>query len=202
MAVAAKRREPLLKKGDFSTHLEAKARETAPRDVEILLADAGDARERAAAVSPRMGQQMELALSLLSDHIAGECPQIPFYTVSLLAEAVFYVLDPNDVIPDWIPGIGKLDDALVLELAFEHGAAGISRYCAFKGIDPASLANASPHSPAKRSQSSSVQPTRGKAAGKKTLRRKPAPKQPAPPAKKTATKARAAKRSTKKRRSR
>jgi uncharacterized membrane protein YkvA (DUF1232 family) len=129
----------LLKKADFSAHLEAKARETAPRDVEILLADADAARERAATVSARMSRQMDVAVELLVDHAAGECAQIPFYTVSLLAEAVFYVLDPNDVIPDWIPGIGKLDDALVLELAFELGAAGIHRYCDFKEIDPTHL---------------------------------------------------------------
>ena len=129
------RREPLLKRADFAAHLEAKARETAPRDVEILLDQAQAAAERAASVSLRMGQQMNLALELLADHAAGECPQIPFYTVSLMAEAVFYVLDPNDVIPDWIPGIGQLDDAVVLELAFELGAAGVGRYCAFKGID-------------------------------------------------------------------
>lgn len=139
MKRTANRTEPLLKKADFSAHLEAKARETAPRDVEILLADAEAARERAASVSPRMGRQMDVALELLVDHAAGECAQIPFHTVSLLAEAVFYVLDPNDVIPDWIPGIGKLDDALVLELAFELGAAGIHRYCDFKGLDTTHL---------------------------------------------------------------
>lgn len=135
MTASKTRREPLLKRADFAAHLETKARETAPRDVEILVGQADEARRRAASVSPRMQQQMDLALALLADHAAGECPQIPYYTVSLLAEAVFYVLDPNDVIPDWIPGIGNLDDAVVLELAFEIGASGIGRYCAFRGID-------------------------------------------------------------------
>ena len=47
---------------------------------------------------------------------------------------LLYLLDPNDVIPDCLPDIGTSDDALVLELAFEMGAAGIERYCTWKDI--------------------------------------------------------------------
>lgn len=127
---------PLLQKADFTAYLTERAQQIAPRDVEVLLADAERARERALAdPHPRLGPQMIVALDLLRDHALGNCPQIPFYTVSLLAEAVYYYLDPNDVIPDWIPRIGKLDDLLVMEIAFELGAEGIQRYCDWKGID-------------------------------------------------------------------
>lgn len=139
MAKKAKKPEPLLRKQDFSSYLETKARELAPRDVEVLLSQADTARESAFGLSDRIGRRMSLAIELLADHHAGECPQIPFYTISLLAEAVYYFLDPNDVIPDWIPDIGRLDDALVLELSFELGADGVRRYCAWKGIDDRDL---------------------------------------------------------------
>lgn len=135
----AKPPQPLLRKADFSAYLETRAREMAPRDVEVLLSEAENARTRAAALSPRIGSRMALALELLDDHHSGQAPQIPFYTISVLAEAVYYFLDPNDVIPDWIPAIGKLDDAVVLELAFELGVDGIRRYCAWKGIDDSTL---------------------------------------------------------------
>jgi uncharacterized membrane protein YkvA (DUF1232 family) len=135
VAKQAKKPEPLLRKQDFSSYLESKARELAPRDVEVLLLEADKARESAFRLSDRIGRRMSIALELLADHHSGECPQIPFYTVSLLAEAVYYFLDPNDVIPDWIPDIGRLDDALVVELSFELGADGVRRYCAWKGID-------------------------------------------------------------------
>lgn len=135
----AKPSQPLLRKADFAAYLETRAREMAPRDVEVLLSEAENARTRAAALSPRIGNRMALAMELLSDHHSGQSPQIPFYTISVLAEAVYYFLDPNDVIPDWIPAIGKLDDAVVLELAFELGVDGIRRYCAWKGIDDSTL---------------------------------------------------------------
>jgi len=137
--------EPLLRKADFTSYLEMKAKEMAPRDVEVLLAEIENEGGGALAEPhTRLGRQLILSLELLEDHVRGDCPQIPFYTISLLTEAVYYFLDPNDVIPDWIPGIGKLDDALVMELAFEYGADGIHRYCLWKGIELASLYDPSP----------------------------------------------------------
>ncbi len=135
-AKKAGRVAPLLSKSDFAAYLETKAREMAPRDVDVIVREAATARRRAAADPHiRLGAQMDLAMRILADHSAGNCPQIPYYTISLLAEAVYYFLDPTGVIPDWIPEVGTADDALVVELAFELGAAGVERYCAWKGID-------------------------------------------------------------------
>jgi len=109
----------------------------APGDVEELLNRADEIVERVTSelhVHPLMRRQTELALQLLSDHASGVAPQIPYYTVSLLAVALFYFLEKEDAIPDWLPTMGTADDALVLELAFEMGAAGITRYCDFKGL--------------------------------------------------------------------
>ena len=132
--------EPLLSRNDFASYLETKAREMAPRDVQVIVRGAAAARARAAADHhPRLGAQIDLAMRILTDHATGNCPQIPYYTISLLAEAVYYFLDPNDAIPDWIPDIGTADDALIVELAFELGAAGVERYCAWKGIHLASF---------------------------------------------------------------
>jgi uncharacterized membrane protein YkvA (DUF1232 family) len=75
-----------------------------------------------------------LALHLITDHADGNCPQIPYYTVCLLTVALLYFVDPLDVIPDWIPGVGGSDDGLMFELAFELGRPGIERYCTWKGI--------------------------------------------------------------------
>src|SRR5690606_20037945 len=77
----------------------------------------------------------ELALQLVNEHAAGACPQIPYQTVAMLAVALLYLSDPIDVIPDWIPGVGSSDDALVFELAFQLARPGIERYCAWKGIE-------------------------------------------------------------------
>ncbi|MGH7788359.1 MAG: YkvA family protein [Candidatus Binatia bacterium] len=131
------RSTPLLQSRDFTAYLREKSAEIAPGDVETLVEQVQltvergrqELRER-----PRLLRQLELAARLLDDHASELCPQIPYHTVSLLAVAMLYYMDPLDVIPDWLPGVGRSDDALVFELAFELGRAGIERYCAFKSI--------------------------------------------------------------------
>jgi uncharacterized membrane protein YkvA (DUF1232 family) len=132
----------LLVQTDFTSYLREKADQLAPADLQTLLAQVDEVRERAIKernTHPRMERHVELALRLLSDHAEGQCPQIPYHTISLLAVAMLYFIDPLDVIPDWIPGIGTSDDALIFELAFELGRPGIERYCTWKGISTEGL---------------------------------------------------------------
>jgi len=41
----------------------------------------------------------------LKDHAAGRCPQIPYYSISLLAAGVTYLADQLDFVPDFLPRI-------------------------------------------------------------------------------------------------
>ena len=52
--------------------------------------------------------KFRLAWRLLSDG------RVPPAAKSVFALMVFYPLIPFDVIPDWIPGLGQLDDVVVL----------------------------------------------------------------------------------------
>jgi uncharacterized membrane protein YkvA (DUF1232 family) len=118
-------------------YLVAQAEVVAPEDIRTLLTQVDAIRRKAKldmVQHPRFHRQVDVALELLVDHTAGECPQIPLYTVSLLAAALFYFIEPMDLIPDFIPRIGLTDDALMLELACQLGAAGLERYCTFKSI--------------------------------------------------------------------
>lgn len=127
---------PLLDPRDVRAYLLDHASRIALADLDSLVGRASEVRAKAKhddAGHALFHRQLDVALQLLEDHVAGQCPQIPLHTVCLLAAALFYWLEPIDFIPDFIPG-GTIDDALVLELAYELGAAGIERYCTFKGI--------------------------------------------------------------------
>jgi uncharacterized membrane protein YkvA (DUF1232 family) len=127
----------LLASTDFTAYLREKAEQLAPGDLQglVVQTDAVRARaERVRATHPRLTRHVELALRLIHDHATNQCPQIPYYTVCLLAVALLYFVDPLDVIPDWIPGVGATDDALVFELAFALARPGVERYCTWKGI--------------------------------------------------------------------
>ena len=127
---------PLFAVKDIRAYIREKAAVIAPADVEALVAREREVLERAERETdhPLLRRQAELAARILGDHASRLSPQIPYFTISLLAVALFYFLDPADLIPDWIPKLGTSDDALVVELAFEMGAAGVQRYCDWKGI--------------------------------------------------------------------
>jgi len=135
-------KEPLLSAKDFRQYLLEHAAQIAPGDVETLVA----ARAAVAAkINGGCGDhallqtQLRFALELLTDHAQGRSPQIPYHTVSLLAVAMLYFLNPFDVIPDDIPRVGLSDDALMAELAFELAAPGVERYATWKGVQASSV---------------------------------------------------------------
>lgn len=124
---------------DFERHLVARAATVAPADVTALLAQGEVIRSRLSgerAIHPALAQRARVALHLLADHAQGACPQIPYQTVSMLAAALFYYLEPMDVVPDFIPRAGTADDALVLDIAWRLCGAGIQRYIDWKGLTP------------------------------------------------------------------
>ncbi|MBX9725461.1 MAG: DUF1232 domain-containing protein, partial [Candidatus Obscuribacterales bacterium] len=117
------------------------ANKLAPADVGDLLVAESMIRERAAQLSGVAGRvlrgELELALMCLKDHASGRCPQIPYYTISLLAAGVAYLADQLDFVPDFLPRIGMLDDALVMAVACDLSRDGLKRYCVWKGLAPA-----------------------------------------------------------------
>jgi uncharacterized membrane protein YkvA (DUF1232 family) len=134
---------PILELDDVRRILLDGAVQLAPADLTTLLGHEGDLRARAAELeAPALSlfrDQLNLALDCLRDHAAGSCPQIPYYTVAILAVAVLYFADPVDVIPDFLPRIGQLDDAAVMAMACQLAVDGLRRYCTWKGRWPAPI---------------------------------------------------------------
>jgi uncharacterized membrane protein YkvA (DUF1232 family) len=90
-------------------------------------------------VSPqRFGQlirRVELAVECLRDVARGQY-RLPWKTVAALGAALAYFLSPIDLIPDFIPLTGFLDDAAVLGIVFAAAEADLRGYCDWRGLDP------------------------------------------------------------------
>ncbi len=129
----------ILQPADIRAIILDLANSMAPGDVAALLQHERALRTKAAGLDPQrlplLPAQLALALDCLRDHFEGTCPQIPYYTISLLAGAVYYFADEIDAIPDFLPRIGSLDDAVVMAVAFQLGEAGLRRYCTWKERD-------------------------------------------------------------------
>jgi uncharacterized membrane protein YkvA (DUF1232 family) len=90
-------------------------------------------------VNPRRFRRLighvELALACLRDVARGHY-RLPWKTVAALSAALAYFLSPVDLIPDFIPVSGFIDDAAVLALVFGAAEADLRRYCEWRGLDP------------------------------------------------------------------
>lgn len=57
---------------------------------------------------------VKLLFSMLQDYWSGDYRGVPWTTIAAVVAALAYVFSPIDLIPDFIPGIGLVDDALVI----------------------------------------------------------------------------------------
>ena len=58
----------------------------------------------------------------------GNYRKIPFRMVTSIAAAMLYLVSPLDVVPDWVPFGGLLDDALVLAAIFALSRSDLEEY--------------------------------------------------------------------------
>lgn len=73
------------------------------------------------------GQAM-IMLSMVKDYWKGAYREIPYWAISAVSLALLYVLNPADVIPDVIVGVGYLDDATVVAFCLKLVQRELERY--------------------------------------------------------------------------
>ena len=117
--------------GDFIKH---KAEKVTPDDIENIVSK----KERILTVVrriPILGRYFEdiiIMLDLLMDYISGNYKAIPFWVIGSIVVALAYLLSPADFIPDFIPLIGYVDDALVIGVCLQMIENDLENYLIWK----------------------------------------------------------------------
>ena len=78
-------------------------------------------------------QDIKTSFALLKDWYMGNYTKIPFRMVASIAGAMLYLVSPLDVVPDWLPFGGLLDDALVLAAIFALSRSDLDAYTIWAG---------------------------------------------------------------------
>ncbi len=118
--------------------VEMKSREL----TEAVLVRLRHARERGAPLrrAPdrmrRAADQLELCIDLITDMRTGCYRGVSWPKALLISGAILYSVSPADIVPDILPGLGSIDDAIVLSLAVSIARDELVSYCLFKGLDP------------------------------------------------------------------
>lgn len=62
----------------------------------------------------RFVEDIKLLFSIVKDYISGDYKKVPWWSVAAIVFTLLYVVSPMDIIPDFIPLIGSLDDVLIV----------------------------------------------------------------------------------------
>jgi uncharacterized membrane protein YkvA (DUF1232 family) len=73
-----------------------------------------------------------LLLAVISAYITGKYKKIPFKTLAMILGALTYFLSPFDVILDFVPVIGFLDDVFVLTMVLKFAHDDLQAYKAWE----------------------------------------------------------------------
>lgn len=65
---------------------------------------------------------------MIGSYINGEYRDVPWFTIAAATFALLYLINPIDLIPDVIPGVGLIDDAAVITICIAMIREDVNRY--------------------------------------------------------------------------
>ena len=89
----------------------------------------------------RFAKDLWLFMSLIKDYYQGNYRQIPYKALSAGIVGLLYTLNPIDLIPDFIPFIGHIDDALVLTFCLKLVEKDLQKYQLWKASQSTAKTN-------------------------------------------------------------
>ncbi len=88
-------------------------------DVEIVMENEESISKKISNSTPlrKFTELGKIMYAMLKDVKNGRYTEVPWFTIASMVLALLYVLNPLDIIPDFIPGIGYIDDMAVMSIA-------------------------------------------------------------------------------------
>jgi uncharacterized membrane protein YkvA (DUF1232 family) len=75
-------------------------------------------------------------LRLVRAYYRGDYRAVSTATLLIIVAAVIYVVNPLDLIPDWVPGLGYLDDAFIVAFAARKTQRALDDFMAWETATP------------------------------------------------------------------
>ena len=67
-------------------------------------------------------------MSLIRSYVKKEYTDIPIGSILAIISALIYFVSPIDIVPDFIPGVGYVDDALVIAACLKLVESDVQEY--------------------------------------------------------------------------
>jgi len=69
---------------------------------------------------------------MLKDYRKGVYTKVPWFTIATIAFSFLYILNPLDIIPDFIPGLGYIDDMAIITFGLRFIESDLHNYLDWK----------------------------------------------------------------------
>jgi len=80
----------------------------------------------------RLFQDLKLLIPLIKDYWKGTYRDVSVKSIVIFVVALAYIISPIDLIPDYIPGLGQIDDAVILGLSLYFLEKDLMKYNEWK----------------------------------------------------------------------
>lgn len=78
--------------------------------------------------------KVKLLIGIIADYISGGYREIPWGSLVMIVAALLYFVSPIDLIPDFIPGVGYIDDIAVIAFVIKQISSDLEKYKEWKRI--------------------------------------------------------------------
>jgi uncharacterized membrane protein YkvA (DUF1232 family) len=105
-------------------------------DIQKVVDRANDITQKVVNSAPlkRFVNDVKLLISMINDSFSGAYKHVPVWVIGAFVFALLYVLSPIDLIPDFIPIFGLVDDAAMLGLCLALTEKDIQKYQQWKEL--------------------------------------------------------------------
>ena len=79
-----------------------------------------------------LARDIPVMVNMVKDYIGGYYKRVPKKTIVALSASLIYLVAPCDIIPDYVPGVGYLDDAAVVSYVLNSVKDDVDEYKEWK----------------------------------------------------------------------
>lgn len=79
-----------------------------------------------------LAADVSVMVNMVKDYMRKKYRRVPLKTITMITSALIYLVNPNDAVPDYLPGVGYLDDAAVMNFVLVSVKEDVEKYKEWK----------------------------------------------------------------------